>query len=162
MQTTQATQAIHAREIHTMDNFQKYEIIESMFLSAWNQAEMIFSQARKPENKPALSFCNKATGAAGTYYSKTKTVEINIAYLCEKNREHMQTTIVHEICHHLQTIVYRSFQQWHGPEFRNIMQLMGEQGKTYHRMNVREAKQRVKANKIAESNGVDLLASFDI
>lgn len=78
----------------------------------------------------------KVAGRACLY---TKLVQIN-EQLFLKNEEAFYTrTIPHECAHHIVHILYPDAKQYHGPEFRYIMKLLGVDGSTYHDYDVAPA-----------------------
>ena len=89
---------------------------------------------------PQLRCICKGIGAAGRYYSGRGIVEINVAYYNGGLTTDLETTIAHEIAHHIAHMLFPNASQWHGPEFRMVMNSIGYSGETYHSMSTRKAK----------------------
>lgn len=81
----------------------------------------------------------KGIGAAGRYYPRTKVIEINTAYFDGMTCAPLDETIAHELAHHITAILYPKARQWHGVEFRAVMQSIGYRGDTYHSMKRKDA-----------------------
>lgn len=75
---------------------------------------------------------NKKVGTAGLAYMGRGKVTFNPTYIDQK--DFWETTIVHEVAHHIQRWIYPTAKQAHGPEFRYIMSLFGRSGRTHHKM----------------------------
>lgn len=127
----------------------KTECIESIkndMQEAWNKYSEIYnlSKIRMPE----VIFVNSPRGNAGKAYLSTNKVEFNIAYAMAG--EEFLTTIYHELAHIICYHIFPHAKQFHGPEFKSIMNSQGFKGDTYHTYNVKAAKEiaRKKENKI--------------
>ena len=97
------------------------------------------SKVYKIGNIPAIHFNNNKSNIAGFAYRWEKKVEFNLRFAEERDFE---TTIMHELAHIVQYLVYPFAKQAHGPEFRSIMQTMGFSPRTYHSYNVKAAKSK--------------------
>ena len=97
------------------------------------------SKVYKIGNIPAIHFNTNKSPVAGYAYRWEKKVEFNLRFAEELDFE---TTIMHELAHIVQYIVYPFAKQAHGPEFRSIMQTMGFSPRTYHSYNVKAAKSK--------------------
>lgn len=69
--------------------------------------------------------------AAAFYRPKTKTVHMNKIMLSTFSDESIRTTVIHEIAHHIQQLVYPKAKQSHGPEFKRIDLVLGGDGSIY-------------------------------
>lgn len=81
----------------------------------------------------------RSTRVAGLAYPKLGKlgyykIEINPHYYREQGFDGMIETIVHELSHILQFVIYPTAKQAHGPEFKSIMRGFGYQPLTYHSM----------------------------
>ena len=90
-------------------------------------------------NIPIIHFNSNKSPIAGYAYRQEKIVEFNLRFAEELDFE---TTIMHELAHIVQYIIYPFAKQAHGPEFRSIMQTMGFSSRTYHSYNVKTAKSK--------------------
>lgn len=81
----------------------------------------------------------KGIGRAGRYYPHTRMIEINTAYFDGIDCENLDITIAHELAHHITAVLYPKASQWHGVEFRAVMQSIGYRGDTYHSMKRKDA-----------------------
>ena len=90
-------------------------------------------------NIPAIHFNNNKSPIAGYAYMREKKVEFNLRFAEEQDFE---TTIMHELAHIVQYLVYPFAKQAHGPEFKSIMRTMGFSDRTYHSYNVKAAKSK--------------------
>lgn len=93
---------------------------------------------------PQLDIYSEKSGYAGKAYYYSNKIWLNSAYFLEENKYEIFNTLAHELCHIAQRIVYPKAKQAHGPEFRELMNYLGYDGKTYHYMNVSKAKQKAK------------------
>jgi predicted SprT family Zn-dependent metalloprotease len=73
-------------------------------------------------------------GAAGIASSKNSSIKVSSAFLQEHRDHILSTTIPHEICHLYVHHYYPRAKQYHGPEFRQLMRLLGLRGDTYHKL----------------------------
>jgi len=93
---------------------------------------------------PLLVMECKGIGKAGHYRPKWNgrpaAIMINIAYYDGGSTKDLETTIAHELAHHIAHCIWPQCKQWHGPEFRSVMAAIGYDGSTYHRMSVSGAK----------------------
>ena len=125
-----------------MNTIEKELIVESIALEVWNMYLMSVigsSIIAKKVVMPQLRCICKGIGAAGRYYSMSKVVEINVAYYNGGLTTDLTETIAHEIAHHIAHCIWPNASQWHGPEFRMVMQSIGYEGDTFHRMSVSKA-----------------------
>lgn len=83
---------------------------------------------------------NKKVGTAGLAYRGRSLVTFNPTYVDQP--DFWETTIVHEVAHHLQRWIYPRAKQAHGPEFREIMARLGKSGRTHHSMVTDEYKKK--------------------
>ena len=97
------------------------------------------SKVYKIGNIPSIHFNNNKSNIAGFAYRWEKKVEFNLRFAEEQDFE---TTIMHELAHIVQYLVYPFAKQAHGPEFKSIMKTMGFSDRTYHSYNVKEAKSK--------------------
>ena len=126
-----------------MNTIEKEILVESLFAEVWAMylVSVIGSSiVSRKVSKPQLRCICKGIGAAGRYYSMSKVVEINVAYYNGGLTTDLTETIAHEIAHHIAHCIWPNASQWHGPEFRMVMQSIGYEGDTFHRMSVRKAK----------------------
>jgi predicted SprT family Zn-dependent metalloprotease len=130
--------------------------VEKLFHSIWQQymdaidSKLIINSLgvlQKGIKKPELVCICKGVNYAGRYFPSGNIMQINTAYYDGINDIDLQQTIAHELAHHLQWMLFPQFKQWHGPEFRHIMQGIGYSGDTYHNMSPAVAVQRAKAAK---------------
>ena len=113
------------------------ELIQEITATAnyyWDEFRRIY----KIGNIAPISFVNNKSRIAGKAF-RSKKIEYNLRFAEEADFE---TTIVHELAHIIQFIVYPYAKQAHGSEFRSIMQVMGFDGRTYHSYNVNAAKSK--------------------
>lgn len=128
----------------TMHTIEKEILVESLYGKAFAQyqASVIGGYMIKHNiTLPALRFECKGKGTAG-YYSASKpaSICINLAYYNGGDITNLETTIAHELAHHITHCIWPHCKQWHGSEFRMVMQAIGYDGNTYHRMSVKVAK----------------------
>lgn len=97
--------------------------------------------------KPQIVCICKGVNYAGRYFTRGNLVQINTAYYDGVNDKNLKQTIAHEIAHHLQWVLVPGFKQWHGPEFRQIMEAIGFEANTYHDMSPRIAASRAAKSK---------------
>ena len=132
----------------TMHTIEKEILVESLYGKAFAsyQASVIGGYMIKHNiTLPALRFECKGKGTAG-YYSapfkgKSAYICINTAYYAGGSTVNLETTIAHELAHHIAHCIWPNAKQWHGAEFRMVMNSIGYDGNTYHRMSVKVAKQ---------------------
>lgn len=134
-----------------MHDIEKQVLVEKIFQDIWKLYAIgsIFETQIEYSNImiPKLKCICKGIGAAGTYYPGSKTVEINTAYYNGGATVNLETTIAHEIAHHITNGIFPHATQWHGPEFRMIMQSIGYDGNTYHSMSRQRAKKVAQRSK---------------
>ena len=132
-------------------DIEKQMHVEKLFHSIWQQymdaidSKLIinsFGVLQKGIKKPELVCICKGVNYAGRYFPSGNIMQINTAYYDGINDIDLQQTIAHELAHHIQWMLFPQFKQWHGPEFRHIMQGIGYSGDTYHDMNPKIAAQR--------------------
>lgn len=127
-----------------MNTIEKEILVESLMNQIWSMYLMSIigsSIVSKNVNKPRLVCICKGIGAAGRYYASRGIVEINVAYYNgDGNTSNLETTIAHEIAHHIAHCIWPNASQWHGPEFRMVMNSIGYDGDTYHSMSRNKAK----------------------
>jgi SprT-like family len=134
-------------------DIEKQIAVEAYFNSSWKQymgaleLGLLHNPLKLPESriiKPALAFICKGIGDAGVYTAarSQQVVTVNTAYLPDSGilTPENQVTVAHELAHHLTYVLMPQFKQWHGPEFKHIMQSIGYSGDTYHCMSVSSAK----------------------
>jgi hypothetical protein len=130
--------------------------VETIFHSTWKQymgaielglISNPFGLLPQGIKKPQLICICKGVNYAGRYYPTGNIVQINTAYYDGVSDKNLKTTIAHEIAHHLQWVLFPHFKQWHGVEFRQIMQAIGYDGDTYHDMSPRVAASRAAKSK---------------
>lgn len=119
-----------------LNRYELEQIVHTVYTETINRMQLRYPKM----TIPTLDCISSGIGRAGRYYSRQHKIEINVAY-CFAGIESLTETIVHELCHHLQYQFYYPFKQWHGPEFRYIMQQFGYSGNTYHSNSVSVAKQ---------------------
>lgn len=94
---------------------------------------------------------SKGIKTAGYYHAGSRYrnayITINAAYWNgdiedAAGMKGIEETIAHEIAHHITHCMFPNAKQWHGTEFRFVMQAIGYDGNTYHYMNCKDAKQR--------------------
>ena len=121
-----------------MNTIEKELLVESIALEVWSMYLMSVigsSIISKRVVMPQLRCICKGIGAAGRYYPSGRIVEINVAYYNgDGNTEQLTETIAHEIAHHIAHCIWPNASQWHGPEFRMVMQSIGYDGDTFHSM----------------------------
>ena len=79
----------------------------------------------------------KNKGVAGYALPRFNLIEISEYYLAENFDETIKTTVAHEVVHLYVRKYHRFAKQNHGPEFRSIMRLLGLEGRTYHKMELK-------------------------
>lgn len=77
------------------------------------------------------------TGCSGRAALRTNSIQISSDYLKEFPEEVLSVTVPHEICHLYVNRYFPMAKQHHGPEFRQLMNLIGLPGKTYHNMQLK-------------------------
>lgn len=126
-----------------MNTIEKEILVESLMNQIWSMYLMSVigsTIVSKNVNKPRLVCICKGIGAAGRYHVSKQMVEINVAYYNGGLTDTLETTIAHEIAHHIAHCIWPNASQWHGPEFRMVMQSIGYDGDTFHSMSVSKAK----------------------
>jgi predicted SprT family Zn-dependent metalloprotease len=73
-------------------------------------------------------------GIAGLANYRENRITISSCYLREHQKETLERTVAHEVCHLYVHKYYPFHKQHHGPEFRRLMQALGQSGDTYHQM----------------------------
>jgi len=130
-----------------MHDIEKQLVVERLYAEVWQNYAVVYG------NKlPAIALLDagaKAVKYAGRYWPKMPRVEINTAYYdgTENSATKLRETIAHELAHHITYHLYPKAKQWHGPEFKSVMQSIGYGGNTYHTMSVAKAKQIAKEGK---------------
>lgn len=71
-----------------------------------------------------------------------RVVKLSKEFLAEYPEEVMTKTLGHEIAHHYVFLYCPKAKQAHGPEFRNIMNILQLNGETYHSMRLQNETQR--------------------
>lgn len=137
----------------TMHTIEKEILVESLYGKAFisYQASVIGGYMEKHNiTIPRLQFECKGKGTAGYYQPKFRArngdnfgaaITINLAYYNGGDITNLETTIAHELAHHITHCIWPHCKQWHGSEFRMVMNSIGYDGNTYHRMSVKVAKQ---------------------
>ena len=105
--------------------------------TVWKELSKIYnlSDLKKPEIIIELKYSR----TAGSAYYTMKKVSFNLR-LCMIEGKGFYRTICHELAHIVQFYIYPHAKQGHGPEFRNIMFCLDQDGATYHSYNVKAAK----------------------
>lgn len=62
---------------------------------------------------------------AGCAYVKSKRIELNEVLFLENVEQFFSRTIPHEVAHVITRIIYPHAKQAHGPEWRNVMSMLG-------------------------------------
>ena len=129
----------------TMHSIEKEILVESLYAKAFAQYQQSVIGGYMTKHgitMPILKFECKGKGTAG-YYSPAKpaSICINLAYYNGGDTTNLETTIAHELAHHITHMVWPHCKQWHGAEFRMVMQAIGYDGDTYHHMSKAVAKQ---------------------
>ena len=101
---------------------------------------------------PLLRLECTGKGAAGYYRPPFVTrmraeIMVNLAYYNGGATANLETTIAHELAHHIAHCIWPHCKQWHGPEFRMVMQSIGYSGDTYHNMSVSVARKVAQKSK---------------
>ena len=127
-----------------IDTERHFHSIWNMYIEAIDMGLIYspFGALQKGMKKPELVCICKGVQYAGRYFTAGNIMQINTAYYDGINDIQLQQTIAHELAHHIQWMLFPQFKQWHGPEFRHIMQGIGYSGDTYHSMNPAIAAQR--------------------
>lgn len=76
---------------------------------------------------------------AGRACLYTKLVQINEQLFLANEQSFYDRTIPHECAHHIVHRLFPSAKQYHGPEFRNVMNWLGANPSTYHNYDVAPA-----------------------
>ena len=156
--------------MYTIEMAQAETVIENMAAGIFKQYIAAQELGLLVCTKPLPSLCDvkvvwKGVRYAGRYYPvhctidryTVQTVEINAAYFMHKHdNNELRETIAHELAHYIQDACYRPFKQWHGVEFRHIMNSIGYSGDTYHKMSVAAARSVAKKVKSNDDVLVDL------
>ena len=121
-----------------MHEIEKYALADSLMREVWQNYCIVFG-AKMP-SYPQFDATSKGIGNAGMYYPRTRTVWINLAYFHGGGHESLRETIAHELAHHIVEFMYPQSKQYHGPEFKYVMNQIGYDGDRCHRMNVGMAK----------------------
>lgn len=130
-----------------MHTIEKEVLIESLYGKCFTmyQASVIGGYMVKHNiQMPKLVFECKGKGMAGHYMpafgGRIAVIMINTAYYSGGAIGNLETTIAHELAHHIADCIWPKATQWHGPEFRMVMQAIGYDGETYHHMSKAVAK----------------------
>ena len=97
----------------------------------------------------AVEWFNNRVKIAGLAHMSRNKVSYNSNYIDQD--DFWATTIKHEVAHHIQHWIYPFARQAHGTEFRQIMQVLGCSGRTYHSMStpqLEDFKARKRENQI--------------
>lgn len=134
-----------------LHDVEKQVIAEKLYNQCWEYYQHSVYGAMLAQagiaRPPRLLFICKGIGTAGFFYPRHRlygecVVEINTAYYVGNSMEcnrTLNTTIAHELAHFIAYKLFPNAQQWHGPEFRSIMQSIGYSGDTFHSMKKRDA-----------------------
>lgn len=128
-----------------MHEIEKHAIADKLMHEVWQNYQVVFGD-KLPEY-PKFETASEGTSTAGKYFPSTKTVWINLAYYHGGDVASLRETIAHELAHHITCHLYPKAKQWHGPEFKWVMQQIGYDGSTYHAMSVGMAKKEAKKAK---------------
>ena len=135
-----------------MHTIEKEILIESLFQKAfilYQQSVIGGYMTAKSIQLPKLIFECKGKGTAGFYRPAyhipggkmdQAIIMINTAYYSGGSTANLEITIAHELAHHITHCIWPNATQWHGAEFRMVMQSIGYDGSTYHSMSVAVAK----------------------
>ena len=128
----------------TMHSIEKEILVESLYAKAFMQYKHSVIGGYMTKHSitlPLLQFECKGKGTAG-YYSPSKpaSICINLAYYAGGDTTNLETTIAHELAHHIAHCIWPGAKQWHGAEFRMVMNSIGYDGDTYHHMSRAVAK----------------------
>lgn len=126
-----------------MHDIEKQVLIEKIFATTWRlYSESVIGgyMVKHSIVKPRLQCICKGISAAGMYFPRNAIVEINTAYYNGGDISNLECTIAHELAHHIAHCIWPQSKQWHGPEFRFVMDAIGMNGDTYHHMSRRVAK----------------------
>jgi SprT protein len=82
---------------------------------------------------PSVDFYSKGShaGSAGLSSHSLSFNEV----LASENSDSFENTIIHEVAHLVTHRLYPRAKQKHGPEFKEVCQTLGGDGKTYHTYN---------------------------
>lgn len=84
---------------------------------------------------PEIVWMNtRSRRVAGTANRGTKKISINPHYYRTYGFEGMKETMIHELCHVIQFVLYPKAKQAHGPEWKRIMMNFGYAPDTCHTM----------------------------
>jgi len=138
--------------MHTIEKEILAEALYGKIFNSYRQGVMGGYIVKHGITLPLLQFECTGKGAAGYYRpvfgSRIRAeIVVNLAYYNGGSTTNLETTIAHELAHHITHCIWPHCKQWHGPEFRMIMQSIGYSGDTYHNMSVavaRKVAQRAK------------------
>lgn len=91
-------------------------------------------QCQKLASMP-LTFRKDMKVVAGTA-SRSFKIEINEQLFLQNEEDFFNTTIPHEACHIVQFIKYPNAKQAHGPEWKNLMRMIGSDPSRCHNYDV--------------------------
>lgn len=108
------------------------------------QKELVFKKIQEVQKKldtlgfPTIDIkfdiCRLKAGYAGMAYRSVNYIEISKDYLREHQEKVLTITVPHEVCHLYVNKYFPRAKQYHGPEFKRLMNLLGLTGDTYHTM----------------------------
>lgn len=109
--------------------------IEDFAIVTWTKAVEKFSKvpAVAYASTPKVSFFDKGTTAGWAKYNIWH-IDFNIE-IAKRAGDAFKDTIIHEVAHMMQYLVYPHAKQAHGPEFRRICVMLGGSGSTKHSYN---------------------------
>lgn len=137
-----------------MHTIEKEILIESLYgkcFTMYQQSVIGGYMMKHSITLPKLVFECKGKGTAGHYMpafgNRPAEIMINTAYYSGGSTTNLETTIAHELAHHIAHCIWPHCKQWHGSEFRMVMQSIGYDGETYHHMSKAVAKQVARRSK---------------
>lgn len=127
-----------------MNKEEAIKFISYSYQEAWIEYSKVFNL---PAKAPELIIKDLGKRIAGCSYRQSYKVELN-PYFCMVEGTAFLRTIYHELAHIIQYRIFPYAKQAHGPEFRHIMQAIGEDYSTYHNYDVRKVKDLRKTEKV--------------
>jgi SprT protein len=79
-----------------------------------------------------VSYRTDLKKTAGLAYLRLNKVEFSSQLLIENSESFLKSTVPHEVAHIITKILYPRSKQNHGPEWKNVMMMLGAEPKTYH------------------------------
>jgi len=123
------------------------EMVESVRVKVQEVQDKLASYGY-PKIDIHLNVMRISPGCAGTAIMSRNEVQVSVDYLREFPEDVLNVTVPHEVCHLYVRKYKPRAKQYHGPEFRYMMNLLGLEGKTYHKMMLENGPQRIKRTKV--------------